>query len=461
MRTQANEAGPATGRKRRPPKSSAGERRLVKRLEVSLPALIHVDRERAHPGVVTSISANGLFVQTDLTVPLHARVVIGFGLGGGLGRVKLSARQVHSSRRMGTEDIVGFGVEFDAPPAELPALLTELAAVQPDPIALDASGHLVWPLPPVGMGLVPPASGLCVLRDTVWKRVEIHGRDQACPTRDLLNSLRSGKGTTTIAHHGAILAPNSGLETEPLRGALSAPTDPTGLAAALTAQLQLTESLSDARWRLENLVGHEELLREHREALDEARKHFVANAMTNQMSSDDSMAVIKGLLTLVQFLDRILFCVMAGSERHRAIKKTTETKRRTADSSIGNTVLWHLGALGALVVVLGATTWYRAHKIVDRPVLPVTVEELAALLPVHDLTLNGNRAVLTVNAEWIHEKHSIRRANFVATCTLLGDRRFTEVVAQSPARRKLAQWKQRAVVIFEPEELLGPGSPPG
>ena len=101
-------------------KPEAQPQRRYRRRDVSLRARFSADGNQYHLGVVTSIGADGAFVQTDVLYSMNSRLVVEIPLGRELGELRAVAKIVYLNRRSGTEVVHGFGMQLVDPPDDVP-----------------------------------------------------------------------------------------------------------------------------------------------------------------------------------------------------------------------------------------------------------------------------------------------------------------------------------------------------
>ena len=126
-------------------KPEAQPQRRYRRRDVSLRARFSADGNQYHLGVVTSIGADGAFVQTDVLYSMNSRLVVEIPLGRELGEVRAVAKIVYLNRRSGTEVLHGFGMQLIDPPDDLRQRIERFIDDYSSAVALTREGQLAWP----------------------------------------------------------------------------------------------------------------------------------------------------------------------------------------------------------------------------------------------------------------------------------------------------------------------------
>ncbi len=468
----------------------ANERRRHRRYPVSLITRIAGTRDEGDVGVVTSVGAGGAFVQCENLPSAGSRLKLDFGLGAGLGRVDCRGRVVRINRREGAEVMYGFGVEFDQPPEDLGERLETLHAQRAELVRLDSLGFVDWPVHP---GAEPPAPPQDALGLQVWSAagwVELGG---ASPSRR--GSLPDGTTVATmlrlgltglemlhtgprlgLAYRGRLLnAPSGAPASDLLAEVRPAATRSAVWIRAMEIQVRLIDLLESLSWRLEHLTA------EHREPLVALRPHLAearraAAAKRESVGCDDPgdprviavAALERSLATLDSLAGGMLNSLEASSApdvewRPRPVAPPPRRRLRlpsvsrlllAADGSVRGWSPQRKAALLGLLAVIATTVGYAIYApttvelVNSREILPLDAELLKRELPVESLFTEGRKVVIQVAPSWSEAPAASRRGAFLAVCSSLGARRYTDAVVVTKAKHEVARWHAGAVEIL-------------
>lgn len=125
-------------------KPEAQPQRRYRRRDVSLRVRFSADGSQFHLGVVTSIGADGAFVQTDVLYSMNSRLVVEIPLGRALGELRTVAKIVYLNRRSGTEVVHGFGMQLVDPSDDTRQRIERFIDDYSSAVGLTREGQLAW-----------------------------------------------------------------------------------------------------------------------------------------------------------------------------------------------------------------------------------------------------------------------------------------------------------------------------
>lgn len=240
------------------------ERRKNRRIDVSFPARFTADGRSIHRAVVRSLSADGMFLETTTLVSIGTTIRILAPLSDENPQpVRTKATVLYHNRRGSAGALLGFGLQFAAPPAGMAERVERFLERYAGLVAGDETGAIAWPVevPAIDPGWHPVSWWAL---DPETAEVEnAHTSTEPAMERlsrwlgSLPEDVAAEPGARVAFHfHGKALAPASGVrrnwvEHAPLR-------------KALVAQMWAIESLEAAEWKLI------ELGREHAAAIGAA-----------------------------------------------------------------------------------------------------------------------------------------------------------------------------------------------
>ncbi|MBK7973988.1 MAG: PilZ domain-containing protein [Deltaproteobacteria bacterium] len=470
----------------------ADDRRRHRRHNVALVARIHEANPPADPGVITSLSAGGAFIQSEKLASAGSRLGLEFGLAGGLGRFHGKGRVVRINRREGSEIVYGFGVEFVDPPADLVERLEELAARRREVARLDPLGYLDWPVHPASSPDRPPehGSGMQIWARGGWADLVHAQLRPGTEGQNALTLLRLGAPVlersefdhgVILGYRGRILGPIAGIPRNSLLDELK-PGAPRAMvwARALDVQVRLIDVLDTISWRLETLApGHREQLDYVRRGVLDARRGVAARREAGLSSGDEPLTDVTGAASyaaldrLLAALDAMIGGLLTTLEAFSApaIEWRPAPKPKPAPPpSYGrlNPMVWYRAASAdvaswsvgrraaalALVASIGASVGYVLYapstvEMVNlRETLPVDTEALRKHLPVQTVRVEGARVVVEVPASWTDLPAPDRRKALMEACWSLGAARYTEAVVRTPGNREVAHWRGGQVEVL-------------
>lgn len=243
---------------------SGRERRKNRRLDVSFPARFTADGRTIHRAVVRSLSAEGMFLETTTLVSIGTTIRVLAPLADENPQpVRTKATVLYHNRRGTAGAVIGFGLQFVAPPAGVAERIERFLEFGPRLVPTDEVGGIAWPVevPAIDPGwhpvswwaLDPETSDVASAPSGAESAMERLGRWLGSLPEDVA----AEPGARVAFHfHGKALAPASGVRRDWVEHA--------PLRKALTAQMWAIESLEAAEWKLI------ELGREHSAAIGAA-----------------------------------------------------------------------------------------------------------------------------------------------------------------------------------------------
>lgn len=229
---------------------SGRERRKNRRLDVSFPARFTADGRTIHRAVVRSLSAEGMFLETTTLVSIGTTIRVLAPLSDENPQpIRTKATVLYHNRRGTAGALLGFGLQFAAPPAGVAERIERFLDLYAGSVAGDETGAIAWPVevPAIDPGWHPVSWWAL---DPETAEVEsAHTSTEPAMERlsrwlgSLPEDVAAEPGARVAFHfHGKALAPASGVrrnwvEHPPLR-------------KALVAQMWAIESLEAAEWKL-------------------------------------------------------------------------------------------------------------------------------------------------------------------------------------------------------------------
>lgn len=457
------------------------ERRAHSRHEVSLIARVDV-AGRDHPAVVTSIAAEGAFVQFEGFAPIGTAIRLDLGLGEEAGRLRVAGRVAHNDKRHGASVVRGVGMAFDAPPGDLAERLERVVREQPEPLRFDPLGSIVWPLlTPVSR--VPGDGVLVASIARRWATTEVPAPDETGLSGDdayaaaldwmVHEADAIANAPARFFYRGRPLAPQEGLT---VADALRSPA-----LEALVAQMAAVDALESCGWRLERTDDRTTGWKVARGWIRESRKLIKRSESPAPWLAETRRALRKVEATLTA----VLWAIAANRAESAALEPAEETgqgapgdppaarpdppgsgapsaratltnptvrsPRALSTAPVGqeSTNPWWALVVAALALLgMAATLGVTATRFgaAEVPRGLVTPGDLRPNLPARSVATEAGLMTVTVSERWRTRDAGQRRADLTRAIRLAADRGYDQLIARTPDGRTVALWHARSGV---------------